>query len=452
MSFSVLPPNPDLKHLRNQAKALLADYKANDLQAGRRMRQALSELTNLSDAEIFQAKLALKDAQRAIARQYGFDEWADLKRHIEALPAADPIMPIDPKIRQQMDKLWESIEEDGWSARKRAEMTPLEQQFVETAMQNWRGELHPDLQRLRALLAQKPTLIDNAGAAALAVSFAGKETESIVQFLVDHGARFEYPKNVWSPLLAAAHDTAYNRWPVDKFRTVYEAGLADAGEVGIEAPSGHTFTHRSILTYAAYFGHSELAELALQHGGTRTVDTNRLNQRDTALQLAAKTSWRDERRAQVVEVLLAHGVYCDIFSACALGDDRRLRQSAAVDALHAARTKTTPLHWAAAAGAIECAKILLAHGAEVDARDSTKETPLHRAGTVEVLWLLAESGADLNPQDNKGRTPLHLATFNGKIEIAEVLIVLGASIRIKNCNGKTPLQVAQMDCRHLKPA
>ena len=45
-------------------------------------------MADLSDEEIFQAKFALKDAQRAIAREYGFDRWIDLRRRVEALTEA----------------------------------------------------------------------------------------------------------------------------------------------------------------------------------------------------------------------------------------------------------------------------------------------------------------------------------------------------------------------------
>ena len=84
-SLSSLPPKPDLQQLRNQAKDLLKGHQAADPEAAHRLRLALPELAGWSDAEIFRAKLALKGAQRAIAREYGFAEWIDLKRRVEAL-------------------------------------------------------------------------------------------------------------------------------------------------------------------------------------------------------------------------------------------------------------------------------------------------------------------------------------------------------------------------------
>jgi hypothetical protein len=60
-----LPPNPNLEHLKKQAKALLE-----------KLRQQKADAT-------------LVDAQHALAREYGFASWPKLKAHVDALPAAD---------------------------------------------------------------------------------------------------------------------------------------------------------------------------------------------------------------------------------------------------------------------------------------------------------------------------------------------------------------------------
>ena len=115
--------------------------------------------------------------------------------------------------------------------------------------------------------------------------------------------------------------------------------------------------------------------------------------------------------------------------------------------------KMRPLHWAARAGASDCAATLFERGVEIEAIDISKATPLHFAahnGKEEIIWLLAESGADLDIPDASGRTALHLASYNGSIEAAEALIVLGASTTAKTKKGKTPLEVARMECRCLK--
>jgi hypothetical protein len=79
----VLPANADLRQLKNRAKDLVKAHTARAPELAHRLRQALPEWSDLPDEQVFEASFALKNAQRAIAREYGFDQWADLKRHIE---------------------------------------------------------------------------------------------------------------------------------------------------------------------------------------------------------------------------------------------------------------------------------------------------------------------------------------------------------------------------------
>ncbi len=68
-----LPDNASLEHLKSQAKSLLAALQSND--AG-----AQARLVGLPIEQPFQ----LADAQLVIAREYGFDSWSKLKRHVES--------------------------------------------------------------------------------------------------------------------------------------------------------------------------------------------------------------------------------------------------------------------------------------------------------------------------------------------------------------------------------
>ena len=68
-----LPVNPNLEHLRSQAKSLLKLARAGD-------QVALERFQSVTSSE-----LKLSDAQFVIAREYGFSSWAQLKRHVAAL-------------------------------------------------------------------------------------------------------------------------------------------------------------------------------------------------------------------------------------------------------------------------------------------------------------------------------------------------------------------------------
>src|SRR5437773_1636872 len=80
-STSNLPASPSLEQLHKQAKELLRQYRAGDSAALERFRMANPRP---GDAGTLQEG-ALADAQFVIAREYGFETWAKLKQHIEAL-------------------------------------------------------------------------------------------------------------------------------------------------------------------------------------------------------------------------------------------------------------------------------------------------------------------------------------------------------------------------------
>ena len=195
-----------------------------------------------------------------------------------------------------------------------------------------------------------------------------------------------------------------------------------------------------------------LTRLLLEHGADPEVRFKGNGERGcTALQEACV--YGRSNRDGIARALIDHGAHYDAFSASARDDLDRLRECEREEpgvARSLGEAEMTPLHWAARAGALRCAKWLLNHGADVDAQTVAGRTPLHMAGGAGMLWLLAGKGADLNAQDRKGRTPLHQAMYGGGLEEAEVLIVLGADPRVPNRRGKTPLEVARRDCLFFK--
>jgi ankyrin repeat protein len=68
-----LPAHPDLAQQRKQSKELLRAFAAGDIEARKRVRAALPDKEHI----------ALADAQFVLAREYGFANWAALKRHID---------------------------------------------------------------------------------------------------------------------------------------------------------------------------------------------------------------------------------------------------------------------------------------------------------------------------------------------------------------------------------
>ena len=117
-----------------------------------------------------------------------------------------------------------------------------------------------------------------------------------------------------------------------------------------------------------------------------------------------------------------------------------------------AKAPVISIHKAAYGGNIEAVKQHLAAGADVDARDNVVGvTPLFGAitfGHNEIVELLLANGADVNAKNSfadGGWTPLHQAAWGGHTEAAELLIAKGANVNAKNDDGETPLDGAIED-------
>ncbi|MBI5258351.1 MAG: ankyrin repeat domain-containing protein [Burkholderiales bacterium] len=114
--------------------------------------------------------------------------------------------------------------------------------------------------------------------------------------------------------------------------------------------------------------------------------------------------------------------------------------------------RRTPLHYAANQGHADVAQLLLDKGANVNARDGNGWTALHHAanqGNVEVVRLLVgvirlllDKGADINASDGNGRAPLHYAAFRGHADVVRLLLNKGANVNARDGNGWTALHDA----------
>jgi Ankyrin repeats (3 copies) len=89
MPVKRLPSNPNLNHLRYQARDLLRNHDRRNPGVAQRIREFHPRFNGATDAEIFDAQLRLSDAQLTIARECGFPSWTRLKRHIEKPTLSD---------------------------------------------------------------------------------------------------------------------------------------------------------------------------------------------------------------------------------------------------------------------------------------------------------------------------------------------------------------------------
>jgi len=157
------------------------------------------------------------------------------------------------------------------------------------------------------------------------------------------------------------------------------------------------------------------------------------------------------RQKEIVATLLAAGIELNIFEASATGQTKRVRELFKQDASLVNAFSSDgfmPLGLAVFFGHGQTVEALLEGGAEVNtaSREAMKVTPLHSAaaaGEVAIARLLIAHGANVNVgQAESGFTPLHEAAGKGDIEFATLLLEHGANINAKMKDGKTPLAFA----------
>ncbi len=178
-----------------------------------------------------------------------------------------------------------------------------------------------------------------------------------------------------APTLSDPFHTFY-RMPLDQLRALLEQNpaLAAASDAG-----------RSLLSEAAGRWDLPRVQMLLEHGANVHVPEPLYRAAN------ARAPGREGEGRAVVELLLRHGA--DVNGRSGVG-------------------RMTPLHMAARRGTVAIAEVLLASGAEIEAKDTKGETPLRRAVNCcqeGVVRLLLAHGADPLSPDRQGRTALDAA-------------------------------------------
>jgi len=86
--------------------------------------------------------------------------------------------------------------------------------------------------------------------------------------------------------------------------------------------------------------------------------------------------------------------------------------------------EVAPIHSATAADSVALVRLLVAAGADVNARQSGGFVALHNAaqhGNLTICQILVEAGADVHAQTHEGHTALHYAQIGHHTELYELL-------------------------------
>jgi len=351
-----LPPNPNLEHLRNQARDLRKGHAAGDPAVAQRIREFHPRFRRATDAEIFRARFRLSDAQLTIARESGFPSWPRLKAHIEKPTLSDQLhLPHqerieDPAFRRAVD-------------------------LIDAG----------DAEGLRAHLAQHPQL------ACQRVVFEGGNyfrhpalLEFVAENPVRRGALPASIVQVAKVLLDAGAEPS----SLDETLGLVATGRVPR-ECGVQLPLIHLLCdhgadpngplrgaalHGEFQAVSALIGRGARTDLPVAAAMGRLEDARRLlaaasgEDRQLALSLAA-----DFGHVEIVALLLDAGV-----------DPNRYNPLG--------HSHTTPLHQAAGRGHLEVVRLLVSRGARTDIQDilwqGTPEGWAQHAGHLEIVAYL----------------------------------------------------------------
>lgn len=289
---------------------------------------------------------------------------------------------------------------------------------------NGAKEIARDYRGVAQLLLDKGADVnarDNTGRTALLMAVDGSASEHgvtgadepIARLLIARGADINAQDQLgWSPLL-----TVLNLWAEQP--ALIDFLLAKGADVNARLKDGRTG-----LMLVARLGKNERIPLLLAKG----ADVNaRDNTGATALMIASNVQW-EEQSVKMMKALIARGANLNF-------TDNRGRTAA---------------DWAAQAGYLDRAKLLMASGTKIADRPAflkrAQNYALWRAiagGEVSAAKALLEQGTDPDFRDDQGETLLTIAAKE-EYSAAKTILLLdgGASANLANSAGDTPLMVA----------
>ena len=371
-NYSKLPERPNLDHLRRQAKDLRKAIRQGDTSALERVGNATANEHHVDPENVRQGAFSILDAQRTIAREYGFPSWAAMKREVErrTLSFEEKVKQfVQAACQERLGRAKQLLEDDPGIARA----------TFQTAL------VLGDAEAVPSALDKDPELVKSVNGPRDGwyplhyVSISGFHTESeayadgleaTVRILIDSGA---------DPNAAFIHPT----WPDCPLAPLYHAtGRSNntrVAQVLIEA--GAELDDGESIYHAAEKFHLKSLELMCDAG----ADVGRKN----------------------------HPTYGNTPLYFILGYR---------NAHHSAETANKGARW------------LLENGADpnIQVRDGG-ETPLHVAIRLMrervVVEMLLTHGADPNVSRKDGKTPYDLSIRNGDAEAMSVLERHGAKHR-----------------------
>jgi hypothetical protein len=364
------PSNPNLDHLKYQAKDLLKEQSARAPDAAQRIREFHPRFCRAADTEIFEAPLSLSDAQLAIAREYGFPSWARLKRHIEKPTLSDRLdLPHQQRIENATFRRAVELLDAGDAVGLRAHL-----------------KQHPNLVHEHVVFEggnyfRNPTLLEFVAENPVRRGSLPPNVVELTKVILDAGSN-QSAKNETLLLASTGSVTRECRAQIPLIDLLCDYGAEPDSAVHAAALHGEFEAVNALIRRGARIDLAVAAALGRIDDARRLIAGASAEDRHLALSLAA-----DFGHVAIVRLLLDAGEDPDRYNPVG------------------AHSHTTPLHQAAGAGHDEVVRLLVERGARLDLKDILwRATPAdwaNLAGRTEIeAYLRSNMGSE--KQDSRG--------------------------------------------------
>jgi hypothetical protein len=362
MPVKRLASNPNLDHLKHQAKDLLKGHAGRDPGVMQRLREFHPRFLHATDPEILAASLKLSDALLAIAREHGFPSWARLKSHIaQPTPANQLDLPHHDRIEDPIFRHAVDLLDGGDVAGLRAYLRQ-----------------HPKLARQSVTFEggnyfRNPTLLEFVAGNPVRHKSLPANILEVARVILDAGVE-QAALNETLVLVSTGSVPRECRVQIPMIELLCDRGADPNAALQIAVVLGELESGRALIERGARINLPIAAGLGRVADFVELLPSSTGEERHLALTVAA-----DLGQCEIVNLLLEAGV-----------DPNRYNPVGG-------HSHTTPLHQAAWRGYENIVRLLVEHGARLDIRDLLWDgTPADWAshgGSKEIEAYLRASGA-----------------------------------------------------------